>query len=67
MKLYKPPCMRWIINYIKSNDEIVKPVAYKMHIEGKKNTFVGGCTYLSIVLFLCYIVVKRTMEMIGYH
>ena len=55
-----------IIDFIKDYDEIVKPVSSKLHIKGKKNTFIGGCIYFTISVYLIFCFFNRAIEMITY-
>jgi len=45
---------------------ITNPVAFKLHIHGKKNTFVGGLTYYLISFYLLYTLIDRGIKMITY-
>jgi len=54
-------------SYIRTHDDIVKPNALKLHLDGNKETqsFWGGLFSLSISLYMTYVIIDKTTEMAG--
>ena len=54
--------------YIRTHDDIVKPTALKLHVDGNKETqsFWGGLMSLGISIYMTYVIIDKTVEMTGY-
>ena len=56
-----------IVSFIKSNDELAKPIANRLHLKGSKNSVIGGTFSLIITIYLTYCIIDRTYKMFTYH
>jgi len=63
--LYLIPKM--LIKWVKSKDEIIKPIANKLHVDSPKNSFLGGLVSIIIEWYLIYCIISRTYDMVTYH
>ena len=56
--------MNFLCDYIRSHDEFTKPVAFKLHMDGIRQSCFGGCVSMIISLYMTYIIVWKSYEMI---
>jgi len=58
--------LQYFVTYIRSKDDIVKPVALQIHLEGNKNTksFWGGFVSMAITLYMTFIIFDKSRDLI---
>ena len=55
-----------IISYVKSHDEIAKPISSRLHMSGTRFTCIGGTVSMLISMYLLYTIFNRTYDMVTY-
>jgi len=57
--------MKCVCDYIRSYDELTKPAASRFHMDGVRQSQIGGCLSMIISLYMSYIIISKSYEMIA--
>ena len=56
----------YFTDWIRSKDEITKPISTRLHLAGEKNSFVGGFVSLGISIYMLWLIYDKSYDMFTY-
>jgi len=56
-----------IYEYIKLSDDIGKPAALRLHLEGSSKCFWGGLTSICISLYMTFVIFTKGLDMVNFN
>ena len=55
------------LNWIRSFDDLTKPINTKFHTGGEKQSILGGIVSLSISLYMTWLIYSKSFDMFTYY